>query len=121
MCYYVGFGIISLLIAGFLYPFIYNSTTWNPYAVWIVAWTITTFLMYGLDWVLSRMGNVRTPELILHVLAALGGFPGAWLGIFLFKGKVEFVKNVWLFTVLILSTIGHGLLTYHWFVNPLIR
>jgi uncharacterized membrane protein YsdA (DUF1294 family) len=119
MCYYVGFGTISVVMAATLYPLIYNSTTWNPYAVWIVAWSITAFLMYGLDWVLSKMGNVRTPDLIFCILAALGGFPGVWLGVLAFRGKLKFLENVRLFVILALSTIGHGLLTYHWFVRPL--
>jgi uncharacterized membrane protein YsdA (DUF1294 family) len=119
MCYYVGFGTIGVVMAAILYPLIYNSTTWNPYAVWIVAWSITAFLMYGLDWLLAKMGNVRTPDLIFCTLAALGGFPGVWLGVFAFRGKFKFLENVRLFVILALSTIGHGLLTYHWFVRPL--
>jgi uncharacterized membrane protein YsdA (DUF1294 family) len=121
MCYYLGFGVISLLMAGLLYPFIYNNTTWNPYAVWVSAWSITAFFIYSFDWVLTKMGNVRTPNAILYVLSALGGFPGAWLGLIIFQGKKKFLKNVWLFVVFGLSTVGHGLLTYHWFVNPLVK
>ena len=119
MCYYVAFSVISIALAAFLYPLIYNNTTWNPYAVWIAAWTGTTFVMYGFDWLLSKMGNVSTPDLIFYILCALGGFPGAWLGIFAFRGKLKFLDNVRLYGVLILSMVGHGLLTYHWFVRPL--
>ena len=118
MCYYVGFGTISVILTTVLYILIYNNTTWNPYAVWIAAWSTTTFVMYGFDWLLTKMGNVRTPDFVFYALAALGGFPGAWLGIYLFRGKITFKKNMWLFIVLTLSTLGHGLLTYHWFVEP---
>jgi uncharacterized membrane protein YsdA (DUF1294 family) len=115
MCYYVGFGFISILMAGLLYPFIYHNTVWNPYTVWIVAWSITTFFMYGLDKLLSKMGNVRTPEHVLNALAALGGFPGGWLGMALFRHKVNVRKHMSILIVLILSTLGHAALTYYWF------
>jgi uncharacterized membrane protein YsdA (DUF1294 family) len=115
MCYYIGFGFLSIAMAGFLYPFIYNNTDWNPYAVWVAALTITTFCMYGLDKLLSKIGDVRTPELILHLLAVLGGFPGGWLGRAIFKHKTNVSEHPWFLIVLVLSTIGHGLLTYYWF------
>jgi uncharacterized membrane protein YsdA (DUF1294 family) len=102
-------------MVGFLYPYLYNHTDWNPYAVWIAAWTVTTFFMYGLDKLLSRIGNVRTPEFILNLLAMLGGFPGGWLGMVLFRHKANVRKHVWILIVLVLSTVGHGLLTYYWF------
>ena len=120
MCYYVVFGSISVALTAILYHIIYDNTIWNPYAVWIAAWTITAFFMYGFDWLLTKMGNIRTPDHIFYALAALGGFPGAWLGIFVFQGKIDFNKNMWLLVVLILNMLGHGLLTYNWFVRPLI-
>lgn len=119
MCYYVGFGLVSIAMVGLLYRFIYTNTVWNPYAVWIAALTVTTFAMYGFDKLLSKIGNVRTPEIILHLLAILGGFPGGWLGLILLRHKTNFSKHVWIWVILILSAVGHGLLTYYWFViNP---
>jgi uncharacterized membrane protein YsdA (DUF1294 family) len=115
MCYYVGFGLVSVAMMVLLYPLFYNSTDWNPYAVWIMALSITTFLMYGLDKLLSKIGNVRTPELILHLLAILGGFPGGWLGRAVWRHKTNVTKHPWFPIVLVISTAGHTLLTYYWF------
>jgi len=115
MRYYMSFGLLSSAIVAFLYLFIYSNTTCNPYAVWVAALTITTFVMYGLDKLLSKMGNARIPELILHLLAILGGFPGAWLGMALFRHKTNVREHPWFVPVLLLSTLGHGLLTYYWF------
>ena len=115
MCYYISFGLGSAAMAASLYFLIYHNTTWNPYAVWIAAFSITTFVMYGLDKLLSKTMTVRTPEFVLHALAILGGFPGGWLGMFLFSHKTNIQKHPWFWIVLALSTIGHGLLTYYWF------
>ena len=115
MCYYIGFGLISVAMMGVLYTFIYDSTVWNPYAVWIAASSVTTFVMYGLDKLLSKIGNVRTPELILHLLTIVGGFPGGWLGRIVWGHKTNVTKHPWFPIVLVLSTAGHAVLTYYWF------
>jgi uncharacterized membrane protein YsdA (DUF1294 family) len=114
MCYYIFFGFLSMAMGGFLYLFIYSNTTWNPYAVWVAAWSLTTFVMYGLDKGLSKIGKGRTPEIILHLLAMLGGFPGGWLGMVFFRHKTNFRKHPWFVPILVVSTLGHGLLTYYW-------
>jgi len=115
MCYYLVFGLICVILIGSLYPFIYDNTDWNPYAVWIAALSATTFVIYGLDKLLSKTGNIRTPENILHLLALLGGFPGGWAGMVVFHHKTNIRKHFGIWAVLILSTLGHIALTYYWF------
>jgi len=113
--YYLVFGFLGMAMAGFVYASIYNNSDWNPYAVWVVALTLATLAMYGLDKGLAKIGKVRTPEIILHLLAILGGFPGGWLGMVLFGHKTNFRKHPWFVPILFFSTFGHGLLTYYWF------
>lgn len=113
--YYVVFGFIAVVLVGFLYSLIYNSTDWNPYAVWIAALTAATLAMYGFDKGLAKMSKARVPEKVLHLLAILGGFLGGWLGMAFFGHKTNVRKHLSFFIVLILSTIGHGALTYYWF------
>lgn len=119
MCYYVTFGLMSAGLAGVTYYLLYVNTTWNPYLIWIVVLTLTTFLMYGLDKLLSKTGTgqVRAPELILHALSALGGFIGGWLGVWAFDHKSNFQKHPWIWVGLILSTLFHAWLTYVWFIK----
>ena len=117
MCYYIFFGSLSIAMGGVLYLLIYSNTIWNPYAVWVAAWSVTTFVMYGLDKGFSKMEKARTPKLILHLLAIVGGFPGGWLGRAVFRHKTNVRKNPWFLIILIVSTLGHGLLTYYWFFS----
>ena len=115
MHYYVLFGLISAALAAFLYPFIYNNTDWNPYPVWIAALSAVTWVIYGLDKLLSKMGSLRVPERLLNLLAMLGGFPGGWLGMFIFHHKTNTREHPSVWITLMLSTLGHTVLTYYWF------
>jgi uncharacterized membrane protein YsdA (DUF1294 family) len=117
MCYYIFFSLLSIAMGGFLYLLIYSNTNWNPYAVWVAAWSATAFVMYGLDKGLSKTEKARTPELVLHLLAMLGGFPGGWLGRAFFRHKTNVRRHPWFLIILIVSTLGHGLLTYYWFFS----
>ncbi|MFB0536079.1 MAG: DUF1294 domain-containing protein [Anaerolineae bacterium] len=118
MCYYIFFGSLSIAMGGILYLLIYSNTNWNPYAVWVAAWSVATFVMYGLDKGLSEtIRKVRTPEFILHLLAMLGGFPGGWLGRAFFGHKTNVREKPWFLIILFLSTLGHGLLIYYRFLS----
>ena len=114
MHYYLIFGLISIALAGLLYPVLYNSTDWNPYAVWIVALSGATFGIYGLDKLLARIGWGRAPEKLLHALALLGGFPGGWAGMLIFHHKTNYQKHPAIWFFLILATLGHAVLAYFW-------
>jgi uncharacterized membrane protein YsdA (DUF1294 family) len=117
MCYYLGSGFVSAVMAAALGLGLYSRTTWNPYAVWMAALSATTFAMYGLDKLLAQGGGerVRAPEGILHLLAVLGGFPGGWLGMMVFHHKTNYGKHPAIWGVLALSTLGHAVLVYYWF------
>jgi uncharacterized membrane protein YsdA (DUF1294 family) len=62
-----------------------------------------TFLLYGIDKAAARRGGNRIPENILHLLALLGGWPGAFLAQRLLRhktGKRRF-QSIFLVTVLV--------------------
>jgi uncharacterized membrane protein YsdA (DUF1294 family) len=50
---------------------------------------LATMLSYGYDKLLARTGIQRVPELALHILAACGGTPGAFIGQMLFHHKTR--------------------------------
>lgn len=64
---------------------------------------VVTALLYGLDKLAARNGLQRIPENILHLLALLGGWPGALLAQWLLRhktGKRAF-RRVFALTVLV--------------------
>jgi uncharacterized membrane protein YsdA (DUF1294 family) len=50
---------------------------------------VATMLAYGYDKYLARASGRRMPEAVLHVLAAAGGTPGAFVGQLLFRHKTR--------------------------------
>jgi len=63
---------------------------WHWYqalAGWLIAVNLTTFGYYGYDKACARRLARRVPEVVLHGLALLGGSPGAFAAIRLFRHK----------------------------------
>lgn len=102
----------AALIGAAAFVALYALTPWNPYLVWLTAWSATTLGFYGWDKWRAQHGGWRTPEKALHLLALAGGFPGGWAGMLLFRHKTRH-GSFW--TVLALATAIHGALAYYWF------
>jgi uncharacterized membrane protein YsdA (DUF1294 family) len=74
---------------------------------------VATMLCYGYDKQLAKVGVRRVPEAVLHLLAAVGGTPGAFVGQMLFRHKTRDVRFLALFyaiaaiQVVVLLTIAH--------------
>ena len=117
MRYYLVFGFIWLALAGVLYFFLYGNTTWNPYVDWLIALSTATFVIYGLDKFLSKIGWGRCPERLLNLMALLGGFPGGWAGLLIFNHKSNYRKHPGIWLCLILGALVHAALAYYWFVK----
>ncbi len=116
--YYLFFGLGSAITSALAYWALYARTTWNPYAVWIAALSLTTFGLYGLDKALAKApGAARAPEMLFHVLALAGGFPGGWLGRAVFHHKTNLSRHLIFPVVLVLSTLGHAALLWYWFLR----
>jgi uncharacterized membrane protein YsdA (DUF1294 family) len=78
---------------------------WQFYLIWLAVASGATFLLYGFDKAQSKMDGWRVPEIILHGLALLGGFPGGWAGRSIFRHKTQ--KGFFTF-ILVVSTIIHA-------------
>ena len=63
----------------------------SPVIVVLVGWYLflscLAFLVFAHDKRAARTQRSRVPERRLHLLELLGGFPGAWLAIFMFHHK----------------------------------
>ncbi|MCB0156028.1 MAG: DUF1294 domain-containing protein [Anaerolineae bacterium] len=92
----ISFGLLSLF------------TPLNAYVLWLLALSLVTFLLYGLDKAEAkrrgRSAQNRVPKLLLHLLALLGGFIGGWGGMFIFWHKI---RQLEFWAVLIASTLLH--------------
>jgi uncharacterized membrane protein YsdA (DUF1294 family) len=65
--------------------------------------SVMTFIVYARDKSAAQKDQRRTPEKTLHLLALVGGWPGAWLAQRVLRhksSKVEFQRVFWI-TVLI--------------------
>ena len=62
---------------------------WTTTALVYLVMSALTFLLYGLDkFQASRRGG-RVPERTLHLFELLGGWPGALLGMAVFRHKTQ--------------------------------
>lgn len=102
------YGFISIIITVLSFLGLAWLVDWPAYFVWLTALSITTFLLYGLDKLEAvrkgRAAQHRVPENLLHLLTLMGGFPGGWLGRFVFWHKIRKL-SFWI--VLVVSTILH--------------
>jgi len=78
-------------------------------AIWFAAFTAVTFLMFGVDKWRAQRSGLRVSEFSLVMLAALGGWPGGFLGMIVFRHKtakwtfkfkyalalVPFIAEIW--------------------------
>ncbi len=103
------FTIIAIVIGVIVYIPLYFYTRWNPYLVWLITWTVVTFILYGYDKLQAKRHGGRVPEIVLHGLALIGGALGGWAGMALFWHKVR-KPRFWF--VLIAGTLLHGFLFF---------
>ncbi len=66
-----------------------------------------TFIAFGLDKRAAVRARSRTPESTLHVMELLGGFPGALIGMRVFRHKrrkLRYVLMLW--SIITLHLVG---------------
>jgi uncharacterized membrane protein YsdA (DUF1294 family) len=58
------------------------------FLAWLAVTNVAAFLLFGFDkWRAGRPGVARVPEFRLALLAAIGGWPGGLLGMWVFRHK----------------------------------
>jgi uncharacterized membrane protein YsdA (DUF1294 family) len=85
---------------------------WQFYWIWLAIASVLTFLLYGFDKAQSKKRGWRVPEVLLHVLALSGGFPGGWAGRSVFRHKTQ--KGFFVFVLVVSTAIHLGL--WHWLI-----
>jgi uncharacterized membrane protein YsdA (DUF1294 family) len=114
---YLVFGILSIVLGAIPFILLYSGAGLNPYVAWLSAWSLSAFVIYLIDKVLSKAGALRAPELVLNLLAVVGGFPGCWVGMLAFNHKSNRSKHPVIWLVLVASTIGHAALAVLWLLR----
>jgi uncharacterized membrane protein YsdA (DUF1294 family) len=102
-------GFFAFLISILLAYYFYSAYDYHPYTAWLWGASIMAFFMYGIDKVRTDGKKSRVPSNVLNGFALMGGFIGAWLGMFGFWHQVRRL-SVWM--ILILSMILHGAIVY---------
>lgn len=72
--------------------------------------SVITFVMYALDKSAARKGKWRIPEIRLHVLSLLGGWPGAYYAQRKLRhksAKISFKRTYW-------ATVAVNLTAFIW-------
>lgn len=78
----------------------------NWYLAWMLAWSVITFAFYGYDKHQAMAQRLRVPEIILHLLALIGGFLGGWAGRAYFHHKTR--KPAFLIVLIIATLLNLG-------------
>ena len=71
--------------------------------------SLVTFAAYGFDKRRAQRDGRRVPEKTLHLMALLGGWPGAWAGRKTFRHKTQklsFRIVFWMCVVLHIAAVG---------------
>lgn len=84
-------------------------STGGIYLSIVFVMSVVCFAAYGLDKRRAGNGGRRVPERTLHVLAFLGGWPGAMLGQRQFRHKTKklsFLVVFWFVVILHVAIVG---------------
>ncbi len=79
---FIAAAVLALLINALL-PWL--GLAWS----WIIGISIVSFFTYGYDKSIAGRGVTRVPEVILHLLTALGGTLGSFAAMRLFHHKTQ--------------------------------
>ena len=76
------------------------------YLIVVVMMSLVCFIAYGLDKRQAANGGRRVPERTLHLMAFLGGWPGALIGQRQFRNKTQKVKFRLVFWMVFVLHVG---------------
>ena len=75
---------------------------------YLISINTMTLLLYGYDKRQAVAGRTRVPEIALHLVALLGGSPGAFMGQGLFRHKTRKLSFQMVFAAIALLQIAAG-------------
>ena len=93
--------LVIILIAALLALLLYFTNLKLLYS-YLLSITIITFLVYGYDKHQAKNLGMRIPEIVLHLMALIGGSPGALLGQLTFRHKTRKMKFIIVFWAIVI-------------------
>lgn len=109
--------VIGFAAAGSLFVAFYFLLDWPAFLAWLGAFSLITFILFGLDKGMALTSRNRIPERVLHLFTLGGGFPGQFFGRLLFRHKINFSRHPTFNIVLIASLLLWAAMAY--FLNLL--
>ena len=89
----------------------------NPLYTYLLSANVTTFLFYGYDKRQSLKNGWRVPEAVLHILALLGGTPGAFVGQIFFRHKTKKLRFKVVFAAIVFMQVLLGYLFWQYLIR----
>ena len=105
---HVRYAVIGLGASLVLFLLLEFQTSWWWYWNWLIAASIVSFVMYGIDKTQAKREGGRVPNAILHLMALVGGFVGALFGRIIFNHKSNIRSNPLFLVSLILGFVISG-------------
>ena len=56
-------------------------------ALWVISFSIATYGVYAYDKAQAQSQGLRVPEIVLHIMEALGGSPGVFVAMWVLHHK----------------------------------
>jgi uncharacterized membrane protein YsdA (DUF1294 family) len=102
------FGVLALLAAIVLGAGLLLLIPATPLQAWLIGVNLAALLAYGYDKAVAGSGRTRVPEAVLLGLALIGGSPGAFVGMLVFRHKTS--KPAFLIPFALIALLQLGLL-----------
>ena len=100
--YFLILAVILIVTLFFLFSYLIKI---NYLYAYFISINLITLLFYGFDKYQARSNGFRVPEIVLHLLALIGGSPGALLGQILFRHKTRKVKFSFVFIMIVIIQV----------------
>lgn len=100
------FGVATLVAAGALSVALFILVPSAPLLAWLLAINLIAILTYGYDKSIAGGTLMRVPEAVLLGLALIGGSPGAFVGMLLFRHKTSKPAFLVPFSLIVALQVG---------------
>ena len=100
--YFLILAVILIVILSFIFSYLIEI---NLLYAYVTSINLITLLFYGYDKHQAGNNGFRIPEIVLHLLALIGGSPGALLGQILFRHKTRKVKFSFVFIMIVIIQV----------------